>query len=181
MQSRSATSRRLLLAAGVSSLVFGCAPLPREPAVPPDDEGEVTVLGLKNIRYWGDEDTPEMIAIGKDAYDRELAAWRAAGNDGPLPEADFLAVSGGGENGAFGAGLLCGWSETGQRPEFKLVTGISTGALTAPFAFLGPQYDPQLREVYTGLYPSDVLEERSILALLLGDALSSNEPLRRTI
>ena len=181
MQSRSATSCRLLLAAGVSSLVFGCAPLPREPAVPPDDEGEVTVLGLKNIRYWGDEDTPEMIAIGKDAYDRELAAWRAAGNDGPLPEADFLAVSGGGENGAFGAGLLCGWSETGQRPEFKLVTGISTGALTAPFAFLGPQYDPQLREVYTGLYPSDVLEERSILALLLGDALSSNEPLRRTI
>ena len=135
MQSRSATSRRLLLAASVSSLVFGCAPLPREPAVPPDYEAEVTVLGLKNIRYWGDEDSPEIIATGKDAYDRELAAWRAAGNDGPLPEADFLAVSGGGEDGAFGAGLLCGWSETGQRPQFKLVTGISTGALTAPFAF----------------------------------------------
>ena len=76
MQSRSATSRRLLLAASASSLVFGCAPLPREPAVPPDDEAEVTVLGLKNIRYWGDEDTPEMIATGKDAYERELAAWR---------------------------------------------------------------------------------------------------------
>ena len=139
MQSRSATSCRLLLAASASSLVFGCAPLPREPAVPPDYEAEVTVLGLKNIRYWGDEDSPEIIAMGKDAYERELAAWRRAGNDGPLPEADFLAVSGGGEDGAFGAGLLCGWSETGQRPQFKLVTGISTGALTAPFAFLGPQ------------------------------------------
>ncbi len=181
MQSRSATSRRLLLAASASSLVFGCAPLPREPAVPPDYEAEVTVLGLKNIRYWGDEDSPEIIATGKDAYERELAAWRRAGNDGPLPEADFLAVSGGGEDGAFGAGLLCGWSETGQRPQFKLVTGISTGALTAPFAFLGPQYDPQLREVYTGLYPHDVLEERSILSVLTADALSSNEPLRRTI
>lgn len=181
MQSRSATSRRLLLSGGASALVFGCAPLPREPAVPQDDEASVSVLGMKNIRYWGDEGSPELIAEGKNAYDRELAAWRAAGHDGPLPAADFLAVSGGGEDGAFGAGLLNGWSATGQRPEFKLVTGISTGALTAPFAFLGPQYDPQLREVYTGLSPSDVLRERSILAILTADALSTNAPLRGTI
>jgi predicted patatin/cPLA2 family phospholipase len=65
------------------------------------------------------------------------------------PETQILAVSGGGENGAFGAGVLCGWSEAGTRPLFELVTGVSTGALTAPFAFLGSSYDPQLRAVYT--------------------------------
>ena len=61
----------------------------------------------------------------------------------------MLAVSGGAEDGAFGAGLLCGWSEQGSRPTFGSVTGISTGALTAPFAYLGSSYDPQLRAVYT--------------------------------
>ena len=113
---------------------------------------------------------------------RELAAWRAAGNDGPLPEADFLAVSGGGENGAFGAGLLCGWSETGQRPEFKLVTGISTGALTAPFAFLGPQVTTHSCERSIPAYtPAMCWRSGVFLPSCSGDALSSNEPLRRTI
>ena len=69
----------------------------------------------------------------------------------------LLAVSGGGENGAFGAGLLCGWSEQGTRPTFELVTGVSTGALSAPFAYLGSSYDPQLRAVYTELTPDHVL------------------------
>ena len=62
---------------------------------------------------------------------------------------DILAISGGGADGAYGAGLLCGWTEHGDRPRFKLVTGISTGSLIAPFAFLGPEYDAKLKEVYT--------------------------------
>ncbi len=66
-----------------------------------------------------------------------------------LPPVSFLALSGGGDKGAFGAGLLNGWSATGQRPAFKLVTGISTGALIAPFAFLGPTYDAKLKTFYT--------------------------------
>ena len=60
-------------------------------------------------------------------------------------EHHYLAISGGGANGAYGAGVLKGWSDTGTRPEFTIVTGISTGALTAPFAFLGPDYDNQLK------------------------------------
>ena len=98
-----------------------------------------------------------------------------------LPEVQFLAVSGGGENGAFGAGLLCGWSEYGTRPVFELVTGVSTGALTAPFAYLGSSYDPQLRAVYTELTPSRVLLKRSITAALFDDALTDNAPLFKTI
>ena len=58
---------------------------------------------------------------------------------------DYLLISGGRGNGAFGAGLLNGWSAAGTRPEFQIVTGISTGALIAPFAFLGPAYAARLR------------------------------------
>ena len=77
--------------------------------------------------------------------------------------ANLPALSGGSENEAFGAGLLVGWSETGTRPTFKLVTGVRTGALIAPFAFLGSSYNPQLRAVYTGITSSDVYEKRRIL------------------
>ena len=93
-----------------------------------------------------------MIQEGMRALEREIAALRAEGKNptrANLPPVYYLAVSGGGDNGAFGAGLLNGWSETGTRPEFKMVTGVSTGALIAPFAFLGPSYDAALREVYT--------------------------------
>lgn len=78
------------------------------------------------------------------------------GDPGPLPPAYYLAISGGGENGASGAGLLVGWTAAGMRPSFKTVTGISTGGLIAPFAFLGPAYDAQLRQVYTQISPKDV-------------------------
>ena len=93
----------------------------------------------------------------------------------------LLAVSGGGENGAFGAGLLCGWSEQGTRPVFELVTGVSTGALIAPFAYLGSGYDPQLRSVYTDLTPDRVLLKRAFTAALFDDAMTDNAPLFKTI
>ena len=67
-----------------------------------------------------------------------------------------LALSGGGANGAFGAGFLNGWTATGTRPVFKIVTGVSTGALMAPFAFIGPPYDQALREFYTTTRSNDI-------------------------
>lgn len=178
-----AVSRRWLLAVAVVACapVTGCGPLPRLRAVPSQDVSNVTVLGLSDIRYWGDEDSPDLINEGKASYLRELSAWRKAGNQGPLPPANYLAISGGGEDGAFGAGLLVGWAASGTRPQFKLVTGISTGALIAPFAFLGPRYDTQLRQVYTTISGKDVLEPRWIIAALTEDALASNAPLRRTM
>jgi len=175
--------RRLMLAAVVlaCAVMGGCAPLPRLDAVPSQEASNVTVLGLGDIRYWGDEDSPDLVNEGKAAYDRELSAFRKAGGNGPLPPANYLAVSGGGENGAFGAGLLVGWTAAGTRPQFKLVTGISTGALIAPFAFLGPRYDAQLRQVYTTISGEDVLEPRWVTAALTNEALASNAPLRRTL
>lgn len=176
-------SRRLMMLATPATAITAsaCGPLARLDPVPQSEQGDVTVLGLKNLRYWGDEVTPAMIDAGLAAYRREAAYWTATGHTGPLPPAEYLAISGGGENGAFGAGLLVGWTATGTRPQFKIVTGISTGALTAPFAFLGPAYDPQLQEVYTKISPADVLERRWMLSGLFGDAMATNAPLLRTI
>lgn len=110
-----------------------------------------------------------------------MAYLRSQGHRGQLPPANFLAISGGGDDGAFGAGLLNGWTAARTRPDFKLVTGVSTGALTVPFAFLGPAYDAQLKRCYTELTPSDIVRKRSVVAALTSDALSDNEPLKQLI
>ena len=173
---------------GIRSLVCvlalataGCASLERLDAVPAESQRQATVLGLEGVRYWGGEDNAEFIRDADAAYERELAAWRAAGHAEALPPANFLAISGGGENGAFGAGLLVGWTERGDRPVFKGVTGISTGALTAPFAFLGSDYDDELRQVYTEITAEDVLIPRSYYSAMMLDAAADTAPLRRTI
>jgi len=90
---------------------------------------------------------------------------------------DLLAISAGGDRGAFAAGLLNGWSQTGTRPRFRVVTGVSVGALIAPFAFLGPRYDHVLREVTLSAGPGKFFRRRSSLSGLLGDGFASSEPL----
>ncbi len=93
---------------------------------------------------------------------------------------NVLALSGGGEDRAFGAGVLTGWSETGTRPEFDIVTGISTGAIVAPFAFLVSAYDPELRRIYTARGADDILRYRGITGVW-SDALASSAPMKRLI
>ncbi len=175
--------RRRAVVTGVMSslLTAACAPLPRLRAVPSDEAADVSVLGLSGMRYWGDTGSPELIQEGLDAYRRERAALGGLPHRALLPASSYLAISGGGEDGAFGAGLLVGWTAAGTRPAFKLVTGISTGALIAPFAFLGPSYDAQLKEVYTTTSGKDILQPRGYLAVLTDDALASSAPLRATM
>jgi len=115
------------------------------------------------------------------AAEREKAYFATQGHIGPLPPTAFLAISGGGDDGAFGAGFLNGWTKAGTRPQFKLVTGISTGALIAPFAFLGPAYDAKLKELYTGISFKDIAEMRSLLLVLFADALADNAPLVKLV
>jgi hypothetical protein len=74
-----------------------------------------------------------------------------------------------------------GWSKTGKRPEFKAVTGISTGALTAPFAFLGEEYDDQLREVYTEVSPDTIMRVRALIDVVFGDSAADNSPLWKLV
>ncbi len=85
------------------------------------------------------------------------------GVTGKRPVVEYLALSGGAGDGAFGGGLLVGWSKRGDRPQFEVVTGVSAGALIAPFAFLGPSYDAQLTEVWTK-YDTEMLATPQLLA-----------------
>jgi predicted acylesterase/phospholipase RssA len=157
----------------------GCATPSRLPAVPMGMEDQAQVPGFSDVRYriGFDKDMTAMTKEGIEAYKREQAQRAASGGSGKLPPAVYLAVSGGGDNGAFGAGLLNGWTAAGDRPEFKLITGISTGALIAPFAFLGSAYDAHLKEFYTTISPKDIMEKRSIWAAINNDAMADNRPL----
>jgi predicted acylesterase/phospholipase RssA len=116
-----------------------------------------------------------------DSWARERQYLRTQGHTGSLPLASYLAISGGGDDGAYGAGFLNGWSQTGKRPQFKLVTGVSTGALTAPFAFLGKDYDPELKLLYTSVTQKDILAKRNLYAAVFGDAMSDTTPLYHLI
>jgi hypothetical protein len=145
---------------GLAGLLPGCATPKRGPAVPMGRTTQASVLGFPNERFFPLYGT-EPLEVEFQASEQRQRQTLGLAPDASLPAVQFLAVSGGGENGAFGAGLLCGWTEQGTRPEFELVTGVSTGALTAPFAYLGSSYDPQLRAVYTELTASHVFLKRS--------------------
>jgi predicted acylesterase/phospholipase RssA len=174
-------TRRAALFGGASLGLAACASPTRGPAVPIARTRDARVLGLPNERFFfpwdGDAFRTEVLAAQERA--RKIHGTPRRGQERTI---EMLAISGGGENGAFGAGLLNGWTEAGNRPTFSLVTGVSTGALTAPFAFLGPRYDAALKAVYTDITPKDVLEQRYLLnAALFDDALADSAPLFRTI
>ena len=88
---------------------------------------------------------------------------------------NLLALSGGGANGAYGGGLLVGWTEAGTRPVFDVVTGVSTGALAAPFAFLGSEWDDKLREAYTSGQSDNLISARSFAAAFNPSLFSSGK------
>ncbi len=168
---------RLLLNALLVLLISACSGVVRNP-MPPDVFQEATVLGRDDLRFWAsDHFNPSWLALDTLTAEQIRASHPAIADT----EHTYLAISGGGANGAYGAGLLVGWSALGTRPEFTMVTGISTGALTAPFAFLGERYDEQLKEVYTTLDTSSILELSSYLNILLSDAVTDVTPLKQTI
>lgn len=170
----------ITLTAGLAAT--GCAGPTRQQAVPPDLQDRAVVAGMPpGVRTWGAVVTAEFRQEMLESAGREQAYRTRSGQTGSLPAAEFLAISGGGANGAFTAGLLNGWTAKGDRPQFKAVTGISTGALIAPFAFLGPEYDATLRQFYTGVTTKDILTKRNALAALFDDALTDNAPLRKLV
>jgi hypothetical protein len=159
----------------------GCSTPGRLPAVPNNLVG-VADPGIGQVRYLVARDPSAMETEARRSLEKEIAALQAAGyRGGPLPPVNILAISGGGDDGAFGAGLLNGWTAHGDRPQFKFVTGVSTGALSAPFAFLGSGYDPQLKAVYTTVSRKDIYAPRQIWSALFGDALSDTRPLHKLV
>jgi predicted patatin/cPLA2 family phospholipase len=169
---------RSLSAVLLSLVLAACAGPTVESLRDPVPEPLVTqsaVPGYQSIRYWGDDGeglSPSVVA--------EIAAQQKAAGI-TTKTRNYLAVSGGGSNGAFGAGVLFGWTAAGNRPEFTLVTGVSTGSLIAPFAFLGPPYDELLKESYTEISGEDVYEKKGILKIIGSESVADNTPLRRLV
>lgn len=156
----------LLVVAALSLLVAGCSSLPRTPHSAAD-ASSARVLDLTDLRRYADE---------------PASTFRSGQNQvvlrGPRT---YLALSGGGADGAYGAGVLNGWTEAGTRPSFSMVSGVSTGALIAPFAFLGPDYDATLRDVYTSGVAASLLDAPNPFNAIFGSGLFGNTRLRELV
>lgn len=162
------------------AMLAGCGAPPRGPAVPDALIDVAEIPGIPGARLPGNLEDPEFWDfLKKRVMERQKELGLAPG--AKIPDAHFLALSGGGQNGAYGAGLLCAWTERGDRPQFTVVTGISTGALIAPFAFLGPEYDEYLHHMYTTLSDKDILIKRGVIAGFFGDSMMNSSPLRKVI
>ena len=150
----------------LSVTVAGCASLPRT-AYTPSDASSARVLDMKDLRRYADEPASTF-----------QPAPNAVKRLGPFT---YLALSGGGEDGAYGAGVLNGWTEAGTRRSFSIVSGVSTGALIAPFAFLGPGYDATLQEIYTSGIAASLLDAPNPFNALFGSGLFGNTRLRELV
>jgi predicted patatin/cPLA2 family phospholipase len=160
-------------------LAPGCGALKSRTVVPKDQITTVKLDGYDHVRYWGDQPSDELNQTFTEGWAQERNALKIPATQRAFPDSHHLAISGGGQNGAFGAGVLCGWTAHGDRPTFNIVTGISTGALMAPFAFLGPEYDGRLREIYTSVDQKDIAIFQGLLTVLRGDSVYDTAPLAR--
>lgn len=148
----------------------GCASLTREDFTA-DEAHRAAPRVATDIRF---EASDKAAAV---AFTERAQAQREAHDDRRV---DVLAISGGGANGSYGAGVVVGWTKAGTRPDFEVVTGVSTGALIAPFAFLGPRWDPHLEEAYAGGKASGVLKGRG-LGVLFSSSLFNPIRLRALV
>ena len=173
------TSRKILIIVFILSafLLSGCATgYKRNPL--PEAYGDIAQIPyIPYARFWGDtlpsEIQEELTEIKEEIREKDPEA--------KYKPINYLAISGGGANGAFGAGLIVGWTAADNRPSFRAVTGISTGALIAPFAFLGPEYDAELKKLYTTTSTKDILDIRSLFSILRADSAADTKPLREML
>lgn len=165
-------SWRVTFAMTVVMAVTACSAPPRSAAVPRNVLALDAVEGYHDIRFYADASPPFLA--------EHLNKLRLAVKINPAlaEQQDVLALSGGAEDGAYGAGFLKGWTERQNRPEFTWVTGISIGALIAPFAFLGSDYDGVIERVFTQVSADDIVVFQPMSLLFGGSALGDTTPLR---
>lgn len=158
---------RVLLALGLASQVAACGSVPRT-AYTAEQAALASVPGIPGARVYADASVDTIAELAGNPLRRSAGF-------------NYLALSGGGGDGAYGAGVLNGWTASGTRPEFTLVSGVSTGALIAPFAFLGPAYDAYLTEFYTSGVAGELVTSPSISNILFGSGLFGDGRLRNLI
>lgn len=162
----------------LAAALAGCAHI-RNP-VPVEAMNRAEVVGFPGIRAWSEHVEPIQNSLAESI--RQALRHDPRGTLDETGRYNVLTISGGGANGAFGAGLLCGWTESGTRPTFKMVTGISTGALIAPFAFAGPKYDATLKRFYTTVSSKDILIVRPLIQIAFGaESVAETAPLARLL
>jgi hypothetical protein len=171
---------RCLLLFVACSLLPGCWYARIRNPVPENQLDSARIPNMPLIRAWGDGDDPNLQKMLEQSTIQEIQFRRSQHLTGPLPPAYALAISGGGSNGAFGAGLLTGWTQAGTRPQFKVVTGVSTGALIAPFAFIGPTHDADLA-IYAHVSDQDIYFLNPLFKLLSADGAANPQPLKDLI
>ena len=163
-----------------AAFATGCATVERQ-AVPAALASNAHVAGLGATRFWGDEVPKDILSFAREHMPSLTRMAAGATQKNGRPHIEFLALSGGADDGAFGAGLLTGWTQRGNRPRFEVVTGVSAGALIAPYAFLGPGYDRQLAEVWQNFDSSSVATPQVLAGLFGAEALADSTPLRNLI
>ncbi|MCP1731016.1 putative patatin/cPLA2 family phospholipase [Bradyrhizobium japonicum] len=156
--------RQAVLLCGLALALSACSSLPRMPYTAADAANS-RVLDLDGLRRYADEPASKFKLEKSDL----------------APIKTYLALSGGGADGAYGVGVLNGWTAAGNRPAFSVVSGVSTGGLIAPFAFLGPRYDDTLKEVYTSGIAESLLQDPSLMRVLFGSGLFGNKRLRELV
>lgn len=170
---------RSWLVAGIL-FVTACASEPPRNPVPYEFIDRVHVVDMPGVRVWGDELSDVLHQDLVHSIQNEKLALFPRGPEGAF-QYSGLSLSGGGDHGAFGAGFLKGWSESGSRPVFKIVSGISTGAMIAPFALLGSEYDDELESAYTTVSAADIYESRSMLSAYWRESLVDDHPLQEIV
>jgi hypothetical protein len=173
-------SRYAIHVAIICLMICGCS-APVRNALPEKLVHSAHIPGIDNAYTWGDQEPLDLDLQQSEALEVINRLVSEKGEDWLKEPLNYLALSGGGPNGAYGAGILKGWSKAGTRPKFNVVTGVSTGAIIAPFAFLGSDYDKVLLEIYTQYRTKDAVRFRSLLGLLLGDSAADASGMRALI
>ena len=158
---------RTLAAAVLAGGLAACSSIPRTDYTRAQAEA-AAIPNMEGVRVYADAAVPEFVGLtGRPKVRNEVFS--------------YLALSGGGGDGAYGAGVLNGWSASGKRPEFSIVSGVSTGALIAPFAFLGTAYDPSLTDIYTSGVAESLVASPNIANVLFGSGLFGDGRLRNLV
>lgn len=179
---RRRNARAITVAAVLVTCLTGCAStIERNGITNMALADKAQVPGLSGVRFWADEVSSDPIGDIRRRAPHMPAIGRNSRKINGRPIVETLALSGGGSDGAFGAGVLTGWSERGDRPEFEVVTGVSAGAIIAPFAYLGPKYDPALKVIWTEYQQSQVVTAQFLPGLFGGSALTDTTPLASLI
>jgi len=153
-----------LLVLSLGLALGACTSLPRTPYTAAEAQAS-RVLDIDGLRRYADE------PVTKFSFEKDTSTATKT----------YLALSGGGADGAYGVGVLNGWTAARTRPTFSVVSGVSTGGLIAPFAFLGSQYDDTLKDVYTSGIAETLLNDPSIMRVLFGSGLFGNTRLRELV